>query len=92
MEPELSLLSPPATPPLELNKVSQSTFNSSNTKNRLQNYNTQLWNDKGYSSLSEINAVLWIGSQVEQSNDLNSRWKKNIAKTPFQRLLLLPRQ
>lgn len=25
METELSLLSPPATPPLELNKVSQST-------------------------------------------------------------------
>lgn len=34
METELSLLSPPATPPLELNKVSQSTSNAAIAKNR----------------------------------------------------------
>lgn len=30
MEAELSLLSPPATPPLELSKVSQSTLKAEN--------------------------------------------------------------
>lgn len=56
MEPELSLLSPPATPPLELNKVSQSI-----KKNAIVSKNRQKKNcefdmhdlyDKGYSFLS----------------------------------------
>lgn len=97
MEQELSLLSPPATPPLDMNKVSQSTSNATsrlkidrNEKKNDCEFEMYDLDDKGYtfpiiqpSNDSSTHTLKWSDLKWPESTLGNVAWKKRIWNCVF---------